>query len=266
MSGVSKTLLIFSAAFLSVMLFTTPVYATENDQQPQEQQLQEGEELQEQETAEEQPQETDEQEENRIADSEEGVYTLTILANANMRSEPTTDSKSVVIIPFGVDLSSGQRITNTSGETWYAISYSGMSGYISADVVDVEATYINDTEETEGIQEGEEAAAQEQQPEAVTAQANASPSDTKTTSQVAGAKTSGAASAGSSVLATTPETKSNTDKPVTRKVDFIFLIFLSVVIVGLVITFIIFGRLRHEYVRYRKQILKNSKERVLQED
>ena len=248
----TKAYLIFLTLFLSLMLFSIPVYAAESDEQTLEQQEQE--QVQEPEQA----QEDGQQEQTQITSAEEGVFNLTILKNANLRAEPTTDSKSVIVIPFGLNMASSQRVANSNGEIWYAIAYGGMGGYISSDVVEVEAVYVNDSEDAAEDQEGAEENEKAQQQEAV-------PMNTVAPKQVEDAKTSDTSGTDSSVLTTTSGVKSNTDKPVTRKVDFIFIVFLSVVIVGAVISFIVFGRLRREYARYRKQILRNRKDSVLQD-
>lgn len=238
----TKAYLIFLIAFLSLMLFTNPVYAAENEGEPLEQQEEVQETLQEQ--------EEDQQEQTHIVSTEEGVYNLTILVNANLRSEPANDSKSVIVIPFGIDMVSGLKITNTKGEIWYPISYSGMSGYISSDVVEAEAVYMNDSEEETTIQKEQKTPAKN--------------SLSGSSSGLQTAKTENESKA-SDTSATDGSTFITTSEPKHKTVDSIFLIFLSASLAGLLITLIVFARLRHEYSRYRKLILKNRKDKAYED-
>ena len=265
----TKAYLIFFTVFLSFIMLAIPVYSEASEQQPLEQQghevVQEVEQIQEE--IQEDTQEDEQEKPTQVVSSEEGIYNLTFLANANMRSEPTTDSKSVIIIPFGVDLASDQKITTTKGEIWYAVTYSGMGGYVSSDVADVETIYINNEDEEAEAQEGVEVSIQELPKEntSVNTFENSS-SESQTTTQSAETTVSDASNMAGSDLTKTSEIKYDANEPsVIRKVDFIFVVFLLVAIVGIVLSFIVFGRLRHEYVRYRKQILKNRKDKVLQD-
>ncbi len=246
MRRLTKALLLFPIVLLSLILFAIPVYSEPNEQQPPEQQGQET--VQESEQVQEEGQEV----RTEVVSTEEGIYNLAFLTNANLRSEPAADSKSVVIIPFGVELTSDLKVTNTSGETWYSITYSGMSGYIRSDVIDVEVSDTNDTDETAETPEGAETSIREQPVESVPANAAASSS-----SEPEAEKQSGDT--------ITSETDSNTDKPVTGKVDAIFIAFLLAATVGIWISFIVFNKLRCEYVRYRKNILWDREEKDLQD-
>ncbi len=294
MSGLRKTHLIFPIMLLALMLFSAPVYAAEDNQQPQEQQAQEApqeEQPQEEAPPEEEPQqevppqpartarprstspqETEEPEEAQEITTEDGLYTLILSTNANMRSQPTTDSKRIMVIPFGVGIDSTQKITNAEGEAWYAISYGGMNGFIRSDVVEVEVVNIEDTEgtgeegeetqETEGQKEHWEAeeggAATEQPQEAEEPKSTeASISVPKPSDQNDTTKVSNSASADASVITITPDINSAVGKTNSRRVDVIFFLFLLVVLVGVLITFIVYGRFKFEYARYRNQILKD---------
>lgn len=252
MSNLTKAYLIFFTVFLSFILLAIPVYSEASEQQPLEQQdheiVQEVEQIQEE--IQEDTQEDEQEKPTQVVSTEDGVYNLVILKNANMRSEPTVDSKSIIVIPFGVDLVSGHKIVNTNGEIWYAISYGDRSGYISADVVEDKTAYINEADEEAVVGNSIETSVQEKPKETVAANAIAgSSSESQTTEQETETKTS--------------EIKTVVDKPVTRNVDSILFVFLLTVIFGVVISLIVFGSLRHEYARYRKQILKRRKDKVI---
>lgn len=235
----TKAYLIFLIAFLSLMISTKPVYAAENEGQPLEQQEEVPETLQEE----------DRQEQTQILSTEEGVFNLTVLVNANLRSEPTTDSKSVIVIPFGIDMVSHRKITNTKGEIWYPIDYSGISGYISSDVVEAEAVYMNDSEET---------AVQKEQKTPAKNSLSSPASGVQTTKTENESKVSDTSAAEGSNLITTSEPKRKT-------VDSVFIVFMSAALAGVVITLIVFAMLRHEYNRYRKYILKNRKDKAYED-
>ena len=236
----TKAYLLFLIAFLSLMMFTNPVYAAEE----------EGQALEQQEQAPETLQEEDLQEQTLVVSTEDGVYNLTVLVNANLRTKPTTDSKSVIVIPFGIDMVSNRKITNTKGEIWYPISYSGMSGYISSDVVEADAVYTNDSEEETTIQKQQKTPAKN--------------SLSGSSSGLQTAKTENESKA-SDMSATDNSTFITTSEPKPKTVDSIFLIFLSASLAGLLITLIVFAGLRREYSGYRKLILKNRKDKAYED-
>ena len=246
MSRLTKALLLFPIVLLSLILFAIPVYSEPNEQQLPEQQGHET--VQESDQVQEEGQEV----RTEVVSTEEGIYNLTFLTNANLRSEPAAGSKSVVIIPFGIELTSDQKITNTSGETWYSLTYSGMSGYISSDVVDVKVPDTDDTDGTAESPEDAETSIREQPEESVPVNA---PADSSSESEADG-------QSGETIIS---ETDSNTDKPAAGKVDSIFIVFLLVAIVGIWLSFIVFNRLVREYSKYRRQILRKRKEKDLQD-
>ena len=54
-------------------------------------------------------------------------------SNLNLRAQADTDSEIVTKIPGG----SAVEVLNTAGDGWYQISFSGMSGYVSSQFVDL---------------------------------------------------------------------------------------------------------------------------------
>lgn len=235
----TKAYLIFLIAFLSQMMFTKPVYAADSEGQAIEQQEQEPV----QETS--QEQEEDRQEQTLIVSTEDGIYNLTLLVNTNLRSEPTTDSPSIIVLPFGIDMTSVRKITNTKGEIWYPISYGGMSGFISSDAVEARAVDISDSDEESLYREPQKTPSKNSPsgPNSDIQEIKPENESQKTDTSV----TEG------SVSVTTSEPKGST-------VDHIFIIFMSAALAGVVIALILSVRLKKEYSRYRKYILKTGKD------
>ncbi len=276
-----------SILMTSLMLIGMPVYAAEEQPLQPEQQEQPAEEQQEQ-PAEEQPaqeeqqeqeqpaqpaavirrtttsrvttqqQQQDQEEENEEESEDEegesttesGKYTLTLNKNANVREGASTGSNSKIVAPFGLKLSSNEKVTNEIGETWYQVEYGGYTGYIRGDMADViEESTPEEDEEGEEAQEEDEAEIEEAaeeittMPVAVNTMHIPKSVDKATSSKV-----------------TTYSYSDTGEKVESRKgVDLVFILFVGVAVIGCFLSFLMYTSMRAEYKRYKKNKL--SKER-----
>ncbi len=283
-----KVLLILPITMLSIFLLYMPVSATEEqniqenteNQQQQEQEnppVEEHEE--EQEEQEEQPaptprrttrkrtttqEQTEEQQENNEeneASTQEGKYTLTLLSNGNMRAEASTDSVSKVVVPFGIKITSDERITNENGEVWYRVSYGGAVGYIREDLVNVEESAAEQQETSEEDEESEEGENEEK--------------SSADNSQNALSKTY-TPKKSSQETSQTEEKNNVEDKDLTqeivtseapivnrRKIDAVFLLFMGGSALGFILAVITGGKLVNEYQKRKAYVIKYSEDKEL---
>ncbi len=197
--------------------------------------------------AEEEDAEDDEEEGEGESTSEKGAYSLKLIKNANMREEPSTDSQSQIVIPFGITISATEKATNDMGETWYLAEYGGYTGYIRGDMADVTTVSTDDDEDNEG-----EEGAEEQTTEAVADRPGEGVS-----------KRSSYKASTAKKIPVTINKQYNSENYVSsdvvveprEKVDLIFILFLVAAVIGCVFTFMMFTSLRAEYKRYRRNKL-----------
>lgn len=282
-----KVLLILPITMLSIFLLYMPVSATEeqniqenteNQQQEQENPPEEEHE-EEQEEQEEQPapaptprrtarkrtttqEQTEEQQENNEeneASTQEGKYTLTLLSNGNMRAEASTDSVSKVVVPFGIKITSDERITNENGEVWYRVSYGGAVGYIREDLVNVEEsaaeqqeTSVEDEESEEGENEEKSSADNSQNALSKTYTPKKSSQETSQTEEKIADKD------------LTEESFTGDVRIISRrKIDAVFMLFMSVSVLGFILAAITGGKLVNEYQKRKAYVIKYSEDKEL---
>lgn len=283
-----KVLLILPITMLSIFLLYMPVSATEeqniqenteNQQQEQENPPEEEPE-EEQEEQEEQPapaptsrrtarkrtttqEQTEEQQENNEeneASTQEGKYTLTLLSNGNMRAEASTDSVSKVVVPFGIKITSDERITNENGEVWYRVSYGGAVGYIREDLVNVEESAAEQQETSEEDEESEEGENEEKSSADNSQNALSKTYTPKKSSQET-----------SQTEEKKIENKDLTQESFTsdvtivnrRKIDAVFLLFMGISALGFILAAITGGKLVNEYQKRKAYVIKYSEDKEL---
>ncbi|SFC10909.1 SH3 domain-containing protein [Butyrivibrio sp. YAB3001] len=69
--------------------------------------------------------------------TEEAAFILTFNKNANIRSEASTSSNKLVVIPYGIKISSPSKVNSGEG-VWYKVTYGGLTGYVREDMVSAE--------------------------------------------------------------------------------------------------------------------------------
>lgn len=206
--------------------------------------------------------EQQEDEESEEEDVQSGAYKLTLIKNANIRTEPSTDSGSKVVVPMGIIIYANERVTGEGGSMWYKVSYGGFEGFLRSDMVEV----TDNTQQTEEDGEAEEPeAAEEQQEIQETDESAEEPSEKNveenkhsgTTVVTSIPDVTGDDSEGNKKMDIGFETDTNA---VRRKgIDILFILFLILTVTGLGIAYVSAARLLAEYRRYKRYLGKKRK-------
>ena len=195
---------------------------------------------------------------------------MTLLKNANLRESASTSSESKVVIPFGLVVSSDERITNEDGEVWYKVSYAGVAGYIREDMVSAEAVKV--AENTEETQEGEEGEEGTEENAENTGEENAEETveNTETTGEDSNVVTpaqiisnTGSSDDGfveANKLYTSDEdfgSSNEKEAPKRRKFDFVVVLFFAMAAFIFGLALFTIGKLRYDYRKFKNYIIKN---------
>lgn len=192
--------------------------------------------------------------------TEEGKYILLMLKNANLRSEPSTSGKSLVVVPSGIKLTGISKTTNEAGDVWYQLSYAGTTGYVREDMVNVEAVNEDNTEQDaeEDIGEEEEnteATAEEENEEREYTELTSEAIDNTKTSESTSDVTTGVT--GIQIASYTAE--ENEEVQSVRKMDGYMLLFITLATVSFCLACYIFLRIRIEYMKAKSYVMKKMK-------
>lgn len=188
-----------------------------------------------------------------------GLYTLTLTKNANMRAEPSTEASSRIVIPFGMTLDSNKRVVNGTGEIWYEVTYATLTGYIREDLADIE-TLASDEPQPEDAEGQEEEVQEENADEAVAGAAGEASTETAVTPHsVINSDRNDQSEAASEASLEATQTDETVKVKRRKKFDFVVLLFLAVAGIGVALVVAVVNLLRSEVKRTRDRLRKQAK-------
>ena len=200
------------------------------------------------EATEEMQEEAPEEAQNIVVRQEDGQYQLTVSANAKLRVEPTTNSRSKVTIPFGITIVADSRVTNNTGELWYHVSYGGSSGYVRSDMVNEASVAQQESNEEVTVEEsaeGENVEGEASQETSETTVNTLPPDEFMEESAIA---TESEAEAVDETSDTTATAKKN------FRLDIVFILFMVVGSILICVSAFVFGKFRGTSDTLRKQM------------
>ena len=183
-----------------------------------------------------------------------GSYLLRFIKNANLRTEPLVTASSLLVVPYGISISSDSKVVNEESEVWYKVTYAGSSGYVREDMVEVsyspdESDNEENTDENIQTEISEEA-------KGVTVDTSAGQNENSESFSTASA----IVATNESTLAEQEnnyETEDNATEVNHRKIDLISILFILASAFSFGMAVFTLGIIRFNYRKFRKTILKN---------